>query len=61
MTDKLIEIKITKATMFVYERELMKHLPPELIMEGLKRGKGILRQRQQKSRETELFQPVSLD
>ncbi len=61
MTDKLLEIKITKATMFIYEQELMKHLPQELIMKGLKRGKGVLRQRQQKSRETELFQPVSLD
>ena len=53
MTDKLIEIKITKATLFLYEHEFMKHLPTEMVALGLRRGKWIMRERKQAAREEE--------
>jgi len=41
--EKLIEIKITKATLFLTEQELLNNLPPSLIEKGLRRGKSVLR------------------
>ena len=43
---KLLEIRITKATLFLYETELVNALPKELFTKALGRGKGILRSRQ---------------
>lgn len=48
MQDKhLLEIKITKATLFIYEAELLQMLckDPELFSLVIHRGKGILRGR----------------
>ena len=50
MSNKLLEIKITKATLFLYEQELLKVLPEKVFIQGLKRGKAILRSRQAKER-----------
>ena len=47
---KLAEIKITKAVLYIPEAELMKHLPAEMVKEGLKRGKAIKRSRQRARR-----------
>lgn len=46
MKNKLIEIPITKGRLFLYENELMNNLPPQVIKQGLQRGKGIMRRRQ---------------
>ena len=47
IANKLLEIKVTKATLFIYERELMKLLAQdqELYTKVIKRGKSILRGR----------------
>ena len=42
---KYLEIKITKATLFLTEGELLRALPQELYIEALRRGKGIKRSR----------------
>ena len=47
---KLAEIKITKAVLYIPEAELMKHLPAEVVKEGLKRGKAIKRSRERAGR-----------
>lgn len=47
---KYLEVKITKATLFLTERELLDALPRELFIEALRRGKGILRYRQAQER-----------
>ena len=52
---KLIEIKATKCTLFLYENELMEVLPQELMIKALKRGKAIMRSRKQKEREANKF------
>jgi adenylate kinase len=52
MVDKFIEIKITKATLFLTEKELLRNLPPEVIKTALQRGKAILRRRQYEARVT---------
>jgi hypothetical protein len=48
---RLIRIQITKAALYIYEHELMKALPPELLAEGLRRGKCIQRAEKQQIRE----------
>jgi hypothetical protein len=50
---KLLEIKISKATLFLTEKELLEYLPPDVVAESLQRGKAILRQRKQQKREQE--------
>ena len=50
MTGKLIEIRITKATLFLTEQELLRNLPPEVIKTALQRGKAILRRRKYEAR-----------
>ncbi|RQD77726.1 MAG: hypothetical protein D5R97_01775 [Candidatus Syntrophonatronum acetioxidans] len=51
MGDNFLEIKLSsKAILFLYERELLDNLPPELYKKGLQRGKGILRSRQAQGR-----------
>ncbi len=45
MPSKLIEIPITKATLFLYEEDLLAFLPIGIIRDGIKRGKGIKRSR----------------
>lgn len=50
MTRKLLEIKITKATLFLTQSELVNSLSPELFETAVKRGKGILRRRQAEAR-----------
>jgi len=50
VNQKLIEIKITKASLFLTESELLNNLPPNIIELGLKRGKAIKRWRQAHSR-----------
>jgi len=45
LKEKLIEIKITKATLFLTESELLNNLPLNIIELGLKRGKAIKRWR----------------
>lgn len=47
---KLAEVKITKAILYIPEAELMKHLPAEMVKEGLKRGKAIKRSRERARR-----------
>ncbi len=46
MAGKLIEIKITKATLFLTQSELVNSLSPELFKLAVKRGKAIKRKRQ---------------
>lgn len=48
---KLAEVKITKAILYIPEAELMKHLPTEVVKEGLKRGKAIKRSQQRVNRQ----------
>lgn len=48
--DRLVEIRITKATLFLTERELLDNLPRELLAVGFRRGKSILRRRQMERR-----------
>ena len=50
MAEKLIEIKVTKATLFLTEKELLRNLPPEVLKTALQRGKAILRRRQYEAR-----------
>ncbi|HHU87398.1 MAG TPA: hypothetical protein GXZ25_11480 [Peptococcaceae bacterium] len=50
MTGKLIEIKVTKATLFLTEQELLNCLPPDLLKTALQRGKAIKRRRQHEAR-----------
>ena len=52
MAEKLIEIKVTKATLFLTEKELLRNLPPEVLKTALQRGKAILRRRQYEARVT---------
>ena len=47
----LAEIRITKATLYIEEQLLWKHLPMEVMAEGFKRGKAIKRSQQRKQRE----------
>jgi len=47
---KLAEIKITKAVLYIPEAELMKHLPAEVIKEGLRRGKAFKRSQERARR-----------
>lgn len=56
MTGKLIEIKITKATLFLTEKELLSSLPPDLLKTALRRGKAILRRRQHEARAAKKFE-----
>lgn len=46
----LAEIKICKAVMYIEESDLWKHLPRELILKGLQRGKAIKRGQQRAKR-----------
>ena len=48
---KYLEIKITKATLFLTERELLSSLPPELLKKAIVRGKAIKRRRQYEARQ----------
>ena len=48
----LVEIRITKATLYIDEAELWKHLPREIIAEGLRKGKAIKRGRERLKRES---------
>ena len=48
----LVEIRITKATLYIEESELWKHLPREIIAEGLRKGKVIKRGRERLKRES---------
>ena len=48
----LVEIRITKATLYIDEEELWKHLPKEIIAEGLRKGKAIKRSRERIRRES---------
>jgi hypothetical protein len=43
--EKLIEIRLTKGVMFIPESKLIGVIPSELMIEGLKAGKGIIRNR----------------
>jgi len=45
-----IEIKITKAVLYLTEKELLSNLPKELIALGLERGKALKRARQMEKR-----------
>ncbi len=47
---KFLEIKITKAVLFLTEQELVNALPKELFFEALRRGKAILRARRAEDR-----------
>ncbi len=47
---KLCIIRITKATLALYEHELMAGLPPDLLQAALVRGKAIKRHQQQQDR-----------
>ncbi len=47
---RLVEIKITKATIVLTEAELMRGLPRELLIVGLRRGKAIRRRRRAEAR-----------
>ena len=47
---RLLEIKITGATLFLTETELRQSLPPEVLAAGLARGKHILRSRRERNR-----------
>lgn len=47
---KFLEIKITKAVLFLTEQELVNALPKELFFEALRRGKAIMQSRQAKER-----------
>jgi hypothetical protein len=49
-SEKLIEIKITKATLFLTEQELIKGLSPEALKVALQRGNAIKRRRQHEAR-----------
>ncbi len=42
---KLVEIPITKGLLLLCEHKLRKTLPPELCVEGLKRGKAMKQRR----------------
>lgn len=44
--NELIEIKLTKTTLFIYPHELLKNLPPAILETAIKRGKAIKRSRQ---------------
>lgn len=50
MAERLLGIKITGATLFLYEHELMNGLPRDLLKAALQRGKAILRSRLHKDR-----------
>jgi hypothetical protein len=52
MSDCLLEVKITKATLFLTEDELLRSLPPDVLAAALQRGKHILRSRRARQRET---------
>lgn len=54
LKEKLIEIKITKATLFLTESELLNNLPEHIIRLGLERGKAIKRWRTKQHRITNL-------
>lgn len=56
--ERLIEVKLTGCTVFLYPDEIQTLLQrdTDLFKEGLKRGKGILRHRKQKQRETLKFE-----
>ena len=48
-----IEIKITKAILYLTERELLNNLPKELIALGLERGRAFKRAKQMEKRTSE--------
>ncbi len=48
---KYLEIKITKAALFLTERELLSSLSPELLKKAIVRGKAIKRRRQYEARQ----------
>jgi len=48
--NELIEIKLTKATLFLYPSELLNNLPPSVLATAIKRGKAIKRSRQAEDR-----------
>lgn len=50
MAGRLIEIKVTKAVLFLTEQELLDNLPRELLKMALQRGKGITRRRKYEAR-----------
>jgi len=47
---KYLEIKVTKATLYLTEQELMTGLPRETLKTALKRGKAFKRSRDHKAR-----------
>ena len=51
---KYIEIKVTKAVLYLTEAELMNGLPVETLREALKRGKAFSRSRKAKQRDPEI-------
>jgi len=50
---KLIEVKMTKTTLYIYEQELSRLLAkdPELWREAIKRGKFALRRKKEQARQ----------
>lgn len=57
MNEKLLELKMTKCTLFLTETEINKLLAqqPKLWETALKRGKGILRNRQHEGRKEKKY------
>lgn len=43
--DRIIEVKGVKGTLFLYPEEIWRGVSPEVLAEGLRRGKRILRRR----------------
>jgi len=48
---KLLEIKVTKSTLYLYENELFQHLPTEILKKAITRGKAIKRANQASERQ----------
>lgn len=42
-TLKLVEVKLTKTTLYLYEAELIAVIPAEMLEQGIRRGKAIKR------------------
>ena len=50
-TDRLIEVRITKGTLFLTESELLHSLPEAVLVAALQRGKAIMRSRRLNERQ----------
>jgi len=53
MGKKYVEIKIQKGVLYLTESELLDHLPRELYMEALRRGKAFQRSKEFKKRQAQ--------